>query len=160
MKIKMMMIIMIRIMMMMMMMKMMKMMMLIIMIMMKMKMMMLKMRILWNVKCWNKYLYIALYDRHINPNGVGLLNVAWVQGGTMWKNKIFFFDFQKVYNELGKVTKFQISRPLISWRKSQLEKVQAHCAPPAPLGLSSNRSSNISLEFLERCVLLKTNNFF
>ena len=28
------------------------------------------------LKCGNKYLYIALYDRHINLNGVGLFNVA------------------------------------------------------------------------------------
>ena len=49
-----------------------------------MKMMMMIMptiMILWCLKCGNKYLYMALYDRHINLNDVGLLNLAWVRGG-------------------------------------------------------------------------------
>ena len=45
------------------------------------------------------------------------------------KNQIFFFDFWKVNNELGKVTKFWTSRPLFSWRNSHLKKVLAHITP-------------------------------
>ena len=63
---------------------------------------------------------------YINPNSAGLLNVAGVQGGTMLLHlldnpKTFFFDFLKVYNELGKVKKFWTSRPFFH--------VRAHCAP-------------------------------
>ena len=43
--------------------------------------------------------------------------------------KNHFFDFLKVYNELGKVNKFRTSSPLFSWRNSRLKKVWAHCAP-------------------------------
>ena len=46
------------------------------------------------------------------------------------KNKKKFFDFPKVHNELEKVTKFGISRPLFSWRKGWLKKVQAEHTPP------------------------------
>ena len=85
---------------------------------------------------------------YLNPNRAGLLDVAWERGGgwisphlldhlkTLWKTKKFFFDFLKVYNELGKVTKFWTSRPLFSWRNSHLKKVWANSAPPAPIGLS------------------------
>ena len=48
---------------------------------------------------------------------------------TLWKTKKFFFDFLKVHNELGKVTKFWTSRPLFSWRNSHLKKVRADSAP-------------------------------
>ena len=36
-----------------------------------------------------------------------------------------FIDFLKVYNELGKVTKFGTSRPLFSWRNGWLIKGRA-----------------------------------
>ena len=78
-----------------------------------------------------------------NPNRAGLLDVAWERGGwisphlldhfkTLWKTKIFFWDFLKVHNELGKVTKFGTSRPLFSWRNGRLKKVRADSAPPPP----------------------------
>ena len=54
-----------------------------------------------------------------------------------------FFDFLKVYNELGKVTKFWTSRPLFSWRNSHLKKVRADSAPPRP-----NRVNHVFLERL------------
>ena len=38
---------------------------------------------------------------------------------TLWKN--IFFDFLKVYDELGKVKKFWTSRTLFSWRNSLLK---------------------------------------
>ena len=46
------------------------------------------------------------------------------------KNQKNFFDFLKVHNELGKVTKFWTSRPLFSWRNSHLKKVRADSALP------------------------------
>ena len=49
--------------------------------------------------------------------------------------KTYFFDFLKVHNELGKVTKFWTSRPLFSWRNSHLKKGWADSAPPALIGL-------------------------
>ena len=49
---------------------------------------------------------------------------------TLWKTKKNFFDFLKVHNELGKVTKFWTSRPLFSWRNSHLKKGRADSAPP------------------------------
>ena len=49
--------------------------------------------------------------------------------------KKIVFDFLKVHNELGKVTKFWTSRPLFSWRNSHLKKVRADSAPPALIGL-------------------------
>ena len=57
-----------------------------------------------------------------NPNSAWTLNVAWVGGHildhtkTLWKTKICFFDFLKVYNESWKVKKFWTSKPLFSWR--------------------------------------------
>ena len=50
----------------------------------------------------------------VNPNVAGLLNVAWVWGGTMCPHlldhpktlwKTIFFYFLEVYNEIGKVAK-------------------------------------------------------
>ena len=55
--------------------------------------------------------------------------------GHVESEKSFFFDFLKVHNELGKVTKFETSKHLFSWRNSHLEKVRAQSAPP-PLGFS------------------------
>ena len=42
--------------------------------------------------------------------------------------KQFFFDFLKVYNELGKDKKFETSRPFFQ-EKLPSEKVRAKCAP-------------------------------
>ena len=53
-----------------------------------------------------------------------------------------FFDFLKVYNELGKVKKFLTSRPLFSWIYNRLKKVWAHCAP------RTNRVKNLSFKQL------------
>ena len=79
------------------------------------------------------------------------------------KKQKFFFDFQKVYNELGKVTKFRISRPLISWRKSQQEKVQANCAPPTPLGFkdTTNFMTLVSCKemFFDKLTILVNSKF-
>ena len=61
-----------------------------------------------------------------------------IVGGTLKVKNQFFFDFLKVHNELGKVTKFSNSRHLFSWRNSHLEKVQAQ-SNPLPLGLNFNR---------------------
>ena len=50
------------------------------------------------------------------------------------KNQKKIFDFLKVHNELGKVTKFWTSRPLFSWRNSHLKKcgmIQPN-PPPRP----------------------------
>ena len=51
---------------------------------------------------------------------------------TLWKTKKNLFDFLKVHNELGKVTKYWTSRPLFSWRNGRLKKVRADSAPPPP----------------------------
>ena len=48
------------------------------------------------------------------------------------KNQKFFFDFRKVHNELGKVTKFGTSRTLFSWRNGLLKIVRADSSPPRP----------------------------
>ena len=95
---------------------------------------------------------------NINPNRAGLLDVAWKRGGwisphlldhlkTLWKTKKFFFDFLKVHNELGKVTKFWTSRPLFSWRNSHLKKVWADSPPPAPIGLNFQTKFQIISNF-------------
>ena len=82
----------------------------------------------------------TFYQIHFIKHHI-LLDVAWERGGgwisphlldhlkTLRKTKKKFFDFLKVHNELGKVTKFWTSRPLFSWRNSHLKKVQA---PPCP----------------------------
>ena len=51
---------------------------------------------------------------------------------TLWKTKKILFDFLKVHNELGKVTKFWTSKPLFSRRNGRLKKVRADSAPPPP----------------------------
>jgi len=58
----------------------------------------------------------------LNPNGTDLLNVAWARGGLIGADHIntvkkFFFDFLKLYNELGKVMKFVSSSLILSWIK-------------------------------------------
>ena len=65
-------------------------------------------------------------DRNQHPKNATIRVIS--IGATQLKNN-FFFDFLKVYNELGKVKKFWTSRPLFSWRNSRLKKVRAHCAP-------------------------------
>ena len=64
------------------------------------------------------------YMIFFNPNGAGLFNVALLLGGhnvpapsrspQNTVKKQFFFDFLKVYNELGKVNKFRASRYLFN----------------------------------------------
>ena len=79
----------------------------------------------------------------VNPNRAGLLDVAWERGGgwisphlldhlkTLWKTKKNF-DFPKVHNELGKVTKFGSFTTLFSWRNGRLKIVWADSAPHPP----------------------------
>ena len=95
-------------------------------------------------KSYSKIIFIIF--QHLNANR--LLDVAWVQGGGLnqpapsrspqntVKNQKIFFDFLKVHNELGKVTKFWTSRPLFSWRNSHLKKVRADSAPRTLIGLT------------------------
>ena len=84
---------------------------------------------------------------NLNSNGAGLLNVAWVRGGTMCphlldhpKTPPIIFGFS---NELGKFKKFWTSRPLFSWRNS----------PPATLGLNLNFGHMYLVKFqiLRKC---------
>ena len=92
----------------------------------------------------------------LNPNRAGLLDDAWERGGgwisphlldhpkTLWKTKKFFFDFLKVHNELGKVTKFGGSRTHFSWRNGRLKKVLADSTPPpTSIGLRDKKLSNV-----------------
>ena len=60
---------------------------------------------------------------------------------TLWKTKKILFDFLKVHNELGKVTKFWTSKPLFSRRNGRLKKVRADSAPPALIGLKLKKLS-------------------
>ena len=74
---------------------------------------------------------------------------------TQWKTKNFFFDFLKVHNKLGKVTKFWTSEPLFSWRNSDLKKVQADSAPPHPNRVKPPKAQNIQKPYSPL-----TNSFF
>ena len=47
-------------------------------------------------------------------------------------NQNHWKTFVVIHNELGKVKKFWISRPLFSWRNSNLKKVRADSAPHHP----------------------------
>ena len=88
-------------------------------------------------------------DLLVNPYRVGLLNIAWLRGGS-WISlhlldhpKKFLFDFLKIHNELGKVTKFGTSRPLFSWRNSHLKK-----GPPCPIRVNTCHQSWLGLIYL------------
>ena len=83
----------------------------------------------------------------LKPNSAGLLNVAWVRGGTMCphlldhpKTPPIIFGFS---NELGKFKKFRTSRPLFSWRNSRLIKIAGTLCPPASIGLINSSYKRI-----------------
>ena len=62
------------------------------------------------------------------------------QPKTLCKNKIFIFDFPKVHNELGKVTKFGTSRPLFIREIWTFEKSTGWFSPPRPNRVNCFRS--------------------
>ena len=95
-------------------------------------------------------------DLLVNPYRVGLLDIAWLRGGGGLNQpassdhpKKFLFDFLKIHNELGKVTKFGTSRPLFHgeiaiWKKCGL--IQP--SPPALIG----QGGWISLPFFQMAI--------
>ena len=82
-----------------------------------------------------KVLYLMCTLVTINPNRAWELEITSKHCEKPKKN---FFDFLKVHNELGKVTKFWPSRPLFSWRNSHLKKVLADSGPPRLIGLTAH----------------------
>ena len=58
---------------------------------------------------------------------------------TLWKTKKKFFDFLKVHNELGKVTKFWTSKPLFHGEIAIWKSVGWFCPSTTLIGLSPPR---------------------